>query len=202
MIDGDINETRLVADGLDQLPRLTAVFRLVEPALRVRLPGGAEGGNVDDVRIRRVDGDAPDVLRLLKAHQLPREAAVRRFVDTGARLDGVAGVLLPGARPHLHGVGGCDSEGAHRHHGIAVEAGSEGRAVVGRLPDPTTRGGDEDGLGWARNADDVGNASLEVRRTDGSPAETGEGERIEGLRLGGGCGNRERCTGEEGEEPE
>src|SRR2546430_15271631 len=57
-VHGDINEPCLVADELDELPRLATVGGLVEPALGVRGPGLAERRDVHDVRVGRVHHDA------------------------------------------------------------------------------------------------------------------------------------------------
>ena len=86
--------------------------------------------------------------------------------------------------------------------GLVVEDGTQGDAVVGGLPDAAAGGGDEEGLRWAGNAGDIGDAPLEVCRSDGSPAEAGECERIERLCLSGDRDAREGDTGEEGKDSE
>src|SRR5207244_4565642 len=95
---------RLVADEFDELPRLAAVGRLAESARGARGPGLAERRDVDDVRVGRVHHDAADGAGLLEARELPGEPAVARLEDAAARGDRVAGVFLPGARPHLQRV--------------------------------------------------------------------------------------------------
>src|SRR5262249_9525044 len=79
-IHRDVDEAGLVAYEFAQLPRLAAVGGLVEAALGIRRPCRADGGDVDDVGIRRVDNDASDVLRLLEAERLPGESTVGGLV--------------------------------------------------------------------------------------------------------------------------
>src|SRR3989441_1683754 len=84
-IHRDVDEAGAIGDELDELPRLPAVGRLVEAALRVRGPRLTECRDVDDVRIGWVDDDAADRARLLESHRLPRQPAVSRFEDAAAR---------------------------------------------------------------------------------------------------------------------
>src|SRR5205823_6206627 len=57
--------------------------------------------------------------------------------------------------------------------------------TVRGLPDSAAGSGDEESLGRTRNTGNIGDAALEVGRSDGAPAKAGQGEGIECLRLGG-----------------
>ena len=180
-VHGNVDEARLVADELDELPGLAAVGRLVEAALGVRAPRPSQGGDVHDVRIGRVHDDAADRPRLLEPHRLPGEPAVGRFENAAARRDGVAGVLFARPRPHLRRVAGGDGQLAHRDAALIVEDRPERDAGVGRLPDPARRARDEKRFRRAGDADHAGGAAAHVGGADVAPAETGEQGRVEGL---------------------
>ncbi|CAA9358627.1 MAG: hypothetical protein AVDCRST_MAG40-3336 [uncultured Gemmatimonadaceae bacterium] len=109
---GDVDEAGAVADELDVPPGGAAVGGLVQPPLAVRAPDVAERGHVGRVRVGGVDHDAPDRLGLAQPHQLPRLAGVGALVHAAARGDGVARVLLAGARVDHVGV-------ARRHRDVA-----------------------------------------------------------------------------------
>ena len=71
-----------------------------------------------------------DVLRLAETHEGPRFAAVRRLVDAGARLDGIARVRFAGARPHDVRIARRDGEHSHRRDFFIVENRTPRNAVV------------------------------------------------------------------------
>ena len=137
-IHRDVDEARLVADELDQVPALSAVRGLVHPAFGIVRPDGAECGDVDDVRIGRVDDDATDVLRLLESDRCPADAAVGGLIDAVPRGHAVARVLLTGA--DIDGVRARRRDGdvADRGDRHVVPDGEEGRARIDRLPDAGT----------------------------------------------------------------
>src|SRR5262249_30195793 len=114
-----VDEPGVRVDELDEVPGLAAVAGPVHAALRVRPPEVAEGGDVDDVRVPRVDDDAADVVRFLEAHVPPGLAAVGGPVHALAPRDAVARVGLAGADPDDVRVG--------RGHGDVADGG---RALV------------------------------------------------------------------------
>ena len=181
-IHGDVDEAGPVAHELHELPALATVGGLVEAALRAVLPRRAERSDVHDVRVRGMHDDPADVLRLLEAHGLPRDAAVRALEDSAPGLDRVARILLAGAGPDLLRVRRRNREGAHGDARRRVEDGPEGRAVVRGLPDTARGGRDKERLGRARDPGEIGHATLEVRRTDRPPPESSECRRIQALR--------------------
>src|SRR3954447_13832926 len=60
-VHDDLAGAGMVVDVEDLRPRLAAVGRLVDAALRVRTPQMPDRGDVHDIRVRRIDDDAPDV---------------------------------------------------------------------------------------------------------------------------------------------
>ena len=185
-----VDEARLVADELHELPGRAAVGALVEAALLVRSPRVPQRGDVHDVRVARVHDDAPDLLGFGQSHELPAAGAVGRLAHAAARRDGVARVLLAGAEIDDVRVARRDREVAERGDAFVVEHRPEGRAGVGRLPDAARRRRDVEGLRGRGNTLHVGDAAAHVGRPDRPPAEGGEESGVELL------GNREpRCQG-------
>src|SRR5207245_991273 len=99
----------------DLVPRLAAVGRLVEAAVRTIAVEPTQGADVDDVRVSGVDCDPADLEGLLEPHVGPRLAAVGRLVDAVAIGDGIAWVALAGADPDDVAVRGGDANVANRH---------------------------------------------------------------------------------------
>ena len=200
-IDLHVDEAGLCIDVLDAFPAVTAVGGLEQPTLALVVPGVAQLGNVHDVGVGGVDGDVPDHLPVLEAHQLPGRPAIGGLVDAVARLDGVAAVRVTRAHPHHGGVRLSDGDGADGRGGLLGEQGSERGAVVGRLPDGAAGGSDVERLGGKPDAGDGIDAAVEVGRSNGTPTESGEGRGVRGL-----AGRRDRSTeqegsGEDGENP-
>src|SRR6185436_8656292 len=68
----------------DLLPARAAIARAKDAALRVRGVRMPERGDVDDVRVARMDDDAADLLRVVEADVRPRLPAVARLVHAVA----------------------------------------------------------------------------------------------------------------------
>ena len=183
-VERDVDEAGGIIDELLEFPRGTTVGGLVEPALLVARPRRTEGRDPGHVRVGRVHDDSTDVLRLLEPHELPREAAVGRLEDAAAGGDRVARVGLAGAEVHHHGVARRDREVAERGHPVVLEHRAKGRAVVRRLPDATSGGGNEERPRRVGDAFDVGDAAHHVRGTDLSPTEGVDDGLVDGLREG------------------
>src|SRR5262249_5322908 len=94
-----VGDAGVLADLQHALPRLAAVGGLVPAAVAARPPQRPLGGDVDHVRVARVDEDLADVLGLLQADLLPRLAGVVGAVHAVAVADGALAVVLAGADP-------------------------------------------------------------------------------------------------------
>ena len=95
-------------------PGETAVGRLVDAAVAAGLPEIAEGRDVDDIGIDRVDHDPGDLLRGAEPHVLPGLATVGRFVDPVAPGGTLPVVVLAGADPDQIGIVRRDGDGPDR----------------------------------------------------------------------------------------
>src|SRR5262249_55954630 len=95
-------KSSVLVDVLDLRPRLAAVRRLVDAAVRARAEQMAGRGDVDDVRILRIDHDARDGLRLLEPDVRERLAAVFALVDPVA--EGRRLPIVRFTRPDIHDV--------------------------------------------------------------------------------------------------
>ena len=62
-------------------PGLSAVFRTEDAALLVRAGWMAEGGDINEIGIRRMHPYTRDRLRIRESHMRPRFARVGSFVD-------------------------------------------------------------------------------------------------------------------------
>src|SRR5262249_61360557 len=83
-IHRDVDEACVVVDELRLRPRLPAVDRLEQAALRICLEDVAGRSHVHDVRVLRVDHDAADVAAVAQAHERPRLTGVGALEDAGA----------------------------------------------------------------------------------------------------------------------
>ena len=73
----------------------------------------AEGGNVHDVGVARIDADARDGLRLLESEVRPHLAGVRTAIHAVALHDVAAEFRLAHADVDDVRIGLCDRDGAH-----------------------------------------------------------------------------------------
>src|SRR5262245_29302499 len=106
----------------------------------------AHRADVDGVRVRRIDRDTRNVVRVLEPNVRPRFAGVYRLVDAiagerAARREGVAG-----ADPHDVRIGRGGRDRADRELVVSVEDRLERRAVVGRLPQSARPEADVEGV--------------------------------------------------------
>ena len=113
-IHRDVGAAGVLVDEQRLRPRLAAVGRAEDAALRLRAVGVAERAGEHDVRVLRVDDEARDAAGLLEAHQRPGLAGVGRLVDALADRDVAADLALAGAGPDDVRVGGGDGERADR----------------------------------------------------------------------------------------
>ena len=118
------------------LPGLAAVGRLVNAALRARLPEVAQRRHVGDVGVFRMNANAPDVPRLFQTKMSPRLARVGAAVDAVPPRGALAVVLLARPGPEDVRVRGGDGEVAEGAHRLPLEDRLPRRPLVRRLPQP------------------------------------------------------------------
>src|SRR5207248_5362853 len=108
------------------VPRLAAVGRLVDAALRVRPVGVTLRAYPRDVGIGRVHPHPRDLLRLGEPEGGPRLAAVSRFPDPVARGDIATDRVLAGADVDDVRIGLGDAERADGAAEVLVRHGHPG----------------------------------------------------------------------------
>src|SRR6202158_5741444 len=157
----------------------------------------AERSDVDHVWVGGIYDDPTDLLSGLEADQLPRASGVGRFIDASARRDRVARIFLSRAGVDDIGVGGRDSDVAHRDHSFLVEYREEHRAGVDGLPDSACRRCDVEDLRIPWDCLDVGHSSGHIRGTDRSPPKASESGGVEwSCELRGEGAGAEQSAGE------
>ena len=171
-IEDDVADAGVVADVQHLRPGRAGVGRLVEAALAARRPERPLCGDVDDVRVARVDEDLAEVLGFLQPHPLPRLAGVGRLVDAVAEVRAALAGVFTGPEPHHVRVLRIDDDAAERERAAAVENRREARAAVRRLPQSAERAGHVPGIGALRIDGDVLNAAGLNRRADAAELET------------------------------
>ncbi len=174
-------------------PRLAAVGRAVDPALRRSLPSVALRRDVDDVRVVGMHPHGRDLARGGEPHVDPRLPLVGTLVDAVA-----VGRRLPADRmlaaPHVDhvGVGRGDRDGADgaRLEEAVGDVAPRQPGVVG-APEPASGVADEVRQRLRRDPDDGVRASS-ARRPDVTPR-----DRLKDARVEGGDGRRSgrgRCA--------
>ena len=141
-VERDVHGAGVLVDLQDGLPGGAAVGAAVEAALLVRTPEVAHGGDVDEVRVVRVQRDAPDMLAVAQPHVGPGLAAVRALVDAVAPRRTLPVGALPGADPDDGRVALVEGDRPDRMRALVLEHGVEGDAVVAGLVDAAGRGRD------------------------------------------------------------
>ena len=183
-IHGEVGAAGVPVHVEDQLPVGASVPRPIDPALRLRRVGVAQGAGIDEVRVLGMDQDARDPPGCFEPAMVERTAAVGGTVDPvphRERRPDDEGLTGPG--PDLAGVRRRDRERADGGRFLIVEDRRPGDPAVARLPD-AARGGAE--------VDDVGVPPFTRGRAqpvpvgpDGPPLETAEKRGIDGGRLRG-----------------
>src|SRR5262249_37241796 len=169
-LEHHVDRARVAIWTQDLRPVGSAIRRLEETALRVRTVGVPECGDIDDVRVMRVDLDAPDLLRVAQAHELPGMAAVARAVHPVTLGDVRAHVGLAGSHEDHARVRWGDREGADRAYGHGVEDRLPGAAGIESLPDSSVDRSEVEVVGLAGDARD-GQHAPASERTDEAPLE-------------------------------
>src|SRR5690606_2759904 len=118
------------------LPGLPTVGGAENATLLVRPEDVTECGDVDDVRVLRVDADAADGAGVGQAEMLPGAPAVGRLVDAVPLDDIAADGCLPGAHVDHIGIGLGDRDRADSGGGeVAVGDVLPSQPAIDRLPD-------------------------------------------------------------------
>ena len=159
----EIDRTCIFVREKYELPILSTVGALINAARFTGLPEIPHRSDIDDVRIRWVDTNAPDVAGILEAEESPGLSGVCRFPDAEIRRY---------VAPHgLFAKAGVDDvrirlryrDGAHGSAEIAVGDIPPLAAAVVRFPDTPTCGREVVGITIARYADNAIRAATAVR---------------------------------------
>src|SRR6185436_3836993 len=110
-------------------------------------PEMASCRDVDDVGVRRVKDDAPDVMGVGKTHELPFLSAVGGLVDAIAPGRTLAVIGFARSDPDNIGVGLRNGDVTDRTGRLIIEEGFPGRAVISGLEDTAGCGADIDDFG-------------------------------------------------------
>ena len=199
-VHGEVDRAGVFVDVQDLLPRLAPVLRSEDAAFLVRPPQIAHRRHVHDVRIARVDEDAPDVLCAFEPHVPPCVSGVGRLVDPVAPAGGLAVLRLSGAHPDQVRVRLVQCDVSNGAGGLVVEERRPGSAVVHGLPDPAGSGRDVEDLRLRLDDCEVGDAPAHQGRPDAAVLEVRDGG-LEGG-LGGGVRRRGGGSAEDGQEEE
>ena len=146
-------------------------------------------GDVNDVRIPRIDGNAADLARVLQTDVTPCGAGVGGFKDAVAGRKILANVGLAGSGIDGFRIGGSHGQRADRGHGLAVKNRGPDHSSVGGFPDPAIDRTKVKSCGVARHTGDGHRASA-AERADQAPLEPGQQFRRN--RLGKGSGGEQQ----------
>ncbi len=94
----------------------------------------AERGDPHDIRVRGMDDNAGDMLRVAEAHVRPGRAAVGGLVDSVAPVCAARQGVVAGARPHHIGVRRGDCQGADGRDSGGIGDEFPGSAAVRGAP--------------------------------------------------------------------
>ena len=190
----------VLIDIEDPLPALAPVLRPEDPALLVGPPQIADRRDVHDIRIARMDEDAPDVLAPLEPHVPPGLPAVDRLVDAVPPARRLPVLRLPGADPDQVRIRLVERDGSDGARRLIVEERRPGSAVVLGLPDPSRARAYIEDLRLRLHHRDVRDAPTHERRPELAILEMRDGrlERGLGMRVPGGeqGGSRDHGAGE------
>src|SRR4029453_13712391 len=149
-------------------PRPAPVGRHEHAAGLVFGPGMARRGDIDNLRVGRMDDDAGDRLCVGEAGVRERAAAVGRFEDADAWHRRAEQVRLASPDPDDVGIRFRDRDVADAGARFVLEDRAPRRAAVVRRPDPARREADVDAARRGGIGDgDVGGAAGDVGRPQG-----------------------------------
>ncbi len=140
-VHGEIDRARHVATAQDLLPALAAVPGAIDAALRIGTEYVAQGRDIDEIGVLRMDADAANELAVLQTDITPRAAGIGRLVQAIAVGDVEADRRLAGTGIDHVGVRGRDRNRAQRGAGHeAVRDALPEHAAVDGLPDAAGAG--------------------------------------------------------------
>ena len=134
-IHDDLDNTDLLGDIEDLLPRLAAVGGLEDTALFVVGVLMTERSDIHDVIILRVDDDATDVVSVVEAHVLPCAPRVSRLEHARAGIRTTRHHRLAGADPDQIRILVGYRYHCDRERRLALKDWLPSRAVVDRFPE-------------------------------------------------------------------
>src|SRR5215472_7740474 len=177
-------------------PGVASIDRLVDTALLVWPPQMANGGDIHDVGIVRIDDDAADMLGVFEAHVLPGLAAVQRSINAVAPGGALAVIRLAGAGPNDVWIRRRDSNVADGGRALFIEERLPGNPVVRRLPYAARSYANVDDTGIALDHSEVVDAAAHYRGSNGPPGKLFEDELLgspilSASRAGGGSDQHE-----------
>ena len=181
-IEREIDRAGGIVDEQHLRPALAPVARAEHAACGVRSERVPHGGDVDDVRVGRVDADHGNVARIVESEVAPRLAAVGRSPHPIAVCQVFPPIRLARAHVDHIGVGRGHRDRAYRRDvGRAVAHVAPRLAAVGRLPHTAIHGSEVEGQRVNRVARHRHHATA-AERADEPPVECAQG----GVGRGGG----------------
>ncbi len=193
-IHHQIGDTRRVVDEQHLVPRLAAVLRPKHAAFGVGSEHVAEGPDVDDVGIDRIDHDARDVAGRREPHVAPRLAAIETLPHAVTIRHVAADRCFATAGPDDVGVALEDVDRADGAAEIVVGHRVPRLARVRCLPHAAAGGTDVILIRALRRTDHRSHAAG-VSGTEHPPLEAAPATGVDRCRGGGGllCGGQGRC---------
>ena len=136
-IHHDIGTAREVIDKQNALPGLTAIRRLVDATLFISAPETAHCRYIEDIRVRRMYDNTPDVLGLLKTDMGKGIATIRGLIHPVAPARALAVVGLTGTDIEDIRMALTYREVADAAGFEVLKNGLEGGSIVDGLEDAT-----------------------------------------------------------------
>ena len=196
-VDGiqcDVGAAGVLVHEEHLLPAVAAVHGAEDAPLRLRPVGMAEGADVYDVGVGRMDGEPGNAPGLLQPHERPGPPRVGGLVGPLPHGDVAADLPLAGARPDDVGIGHGHAQRTDRLNRLVVEDGVPVHAAVGGLVDAP--GGRPEVVGVRVARDAGGRGEAVALGPDVAPLKVGValgGRRL----LGDGGRGREQSEDEE-----
>src|SRR6266850_4117774 len=173
-IENDVNAAGAVVEIEDFFPGLATVARTENSALGVCAVGLADGGDKNDICIRRMDDEFADMPGVLQSDVGPGLARVIRTIDAIAEGYISADAGFAGSCVNHVGIGIGDRDAADGRGGLLFEKGVPRDATVRGFPNTAGNGAKVIGIGLARDTGD-GQDPAAAKGTDQAPLHAGVG---------------------------